>query len=169
MGLDIRVRINRNIFLYLAIALSILVADLITKEIAFSMIINHGGTIDFGTFLSFTRVYNKGISFGMFNNMHHGAYIISTVTMLSILLILYIMVKSKNHFCKTQFSMIIGGAVANLYDRITIGSVRDFIDFHVYEYHWPAFNVADASICIGAMLVIANDLLFGNKTTIKEK
>jgi signal peptidase II len=56
-------------------------------------------------------------------------------------------------FC-WALSLVLGGALGNLYDRITLGHVVDFLDFYIGDYHWPAFNIADSAICIGAALLI---------------
>ena len=55
--------------------------------------------------------------------------------------------------------MIIGGAIGNVIDRVRLGAVFDFLDFHIGENHWPAFNVADSFICIGAAVLIAQNLI----------
>ena len=55
--------------------------------------------------------------------------------------------------------LVIGGATGNVIDRIRFGAVVDFLDFHLAGYHWPAFNVADAAICVGAVLMLADGLL----------
>lgn len=59
--------------------------------------------------------------------------------------------------------MIIGGAIGNITDRVLIGAVIDFLDFYVSSFHWPAFNVADSAICIGAALLILESLLITEK------
>ncbi|MBP9870828.1 MAG: signal peptidase II, partial [Nitrosomonas sp.] len=71
------------------------------------------------------------------------------------LLIIYLLNKYKQEklFC-TSLSLILGGALGNLYDRITLGHVVDFLDFYIGTYHWPAFNIADSAIFIGAALMI---------------
>lgn len=55
------------------------------------------------------------------------------------------------------------GALANAYDRLTIGVVVDFLDFHLAGYHWPAFNVADICICVGAFIVVLVEFFFSKK------
>ena len=59
--------------------------------------------------------------------------------------------------------MIIGGAIGNVADRVRMGAVFDFLDIHAFGYHWPAFNLADSFICIGAALVIGNGLFFNKE------
>ena len=63
---------------------------------------------------------------------------------------------------KTFFSLIIGGAIGNLYDRIIYKAVPDFIDFHIKEFHWFTFNVADIFISLGIIFMILNELMYKN-------
>ena len=67
-----------------------------------------------------------------------------------------------------SFSLIIGGALGNVADRIRFGAVYDFLDFYYHDWHWPAFNAADSFICIGAFLIIAHSLLNHKKQSLKE-
>ena len=84
------------------------------------------------------------------------------------LLIIYLLNKYKHEklFCMS-LSLILGGALGNLYDRITLGHVVDFLDFYIGNYHWPAFNIADSAIFIGAVLMIYES--FRNKENPQEK
>ena len=64
---------------------------------------------------------------------------------------------------KIFFSLIIGGAIGNLYDRIIYKAVPDFIDFHIKEFHWFTFNIADIFISLGIILMILNELIFNKQ------
>ena len=72
------------------------------------------------------------------------------------------MFKSKTNE-KIFFSFIIGGAIGNLYDRIIYKAVPDFIDFHIKEFHWFTFNIADIFISLGIILMILNELIFNKQ------
>ena len=76
-----------------------------------------------------------------------------SILILIVLLILARKAGGNNVKVKIAFALIVGGALGNLYDRITQGSVTDFLDFYVGAHHWPAFNVADSSIFVGACLL----------------
>ena len=78
---------------------------------------------------------------------------------LIILVLIYLMFNSKTGD-KIFFSLIIGGAIGNLYDRIVYKAVPDFIDFHIKEFHWFTFNVADIFISFGIIFMILNELVF---------
>ena len=117
-------------------------------------------------FLDLVSVYNRGVAFGMFNN---GQCIFRTtlLTVLSvavfiILFFVYLFSKDMTRLSMVALSMIMGGAVGNVIDRIRLGYVVDFIDVFVKNTHWPAFNVADSAITIGAVL-LAIDIFFPGK------
>ena len=118
-------------------------------------------------FLDLVSVYNRGVAFGMFNN---GQCIFRTtlLTVLSVVVFLilffvYLFSKDMTRLSMVALSMIMGGAVGNVIDRIRLGYVVDFIDAFVKNTHWPAFNVADSAITVGAVL-LAIDLLFPGNT-----
>ena len=77
------------------------------------------------------------------------------------------MLKSKTSE-KIFFSLIIGGAIGNLYDRIVYQAVPDFIDFHIQDFHWFSFNVADIFISIGVIFMILSEFIFTKKSNEKE-
>ncbi len=72
---------------------------------------------------------------------------------------------------QVALGLVIGGAVGNVIDRLRIGAVFDFLDFHLSGHHWPAFNLADSFICIGAVLIICNGLIFNcdNSAAVSDK
>ncbi len=84
---------------------------------------------------------------------------LSILIFLIILVLIYLMFNSKTGD-KIFFSLIIGGAIGNLYDRIVYKAVPDFIDFHIKEFHWFTFNVADIFISFGIIFMILNELVF---------
>ena len=97
-------------------------------------------------FFNITRVENYGVSFGMFRDRLSPFVLILLSLIVMVLLFLWAK-KNKNYIFPT--AMIISGAIGNVIDRIYYGAVIDFLDFYVSKYHWPAFNIADASIVIG--------------------
>lgn len=103
-------------------------------------------------------ISNSGVAFGLLSNM--GIYFQRILTGLIIFIIVVFCVflyKSVLNYliCESlSYSIIIGGAVGNLYDRLCYGSVVDFIDLYITNWHWPIFNVADMEICFGVILLI---------------
>jgi signal peptidase II len=107
-------------------------------------------------FLNIILVWNYGISFGIFNNAAQNQFLLLTVAFFICWLLFFIYNKKKKPSLKYPIGMIIGGAIGNGIDRLTYGAVLDFIDFHAWGYHYPAFNVADSAIVIGAVLLLFN-------------
>ena len=109
--------------------------------------------------ININLIWNTGIGFGLFSSEHSLVYnLISTFIGSIILILLYIFFTSKK-IEKIIFSILIGGALGNLYDRIFYSAVPDFIDLHYNNFHWFTFNVADIFITIGIITFIAKDYL----------
>jgi len=87
------------------------------------------------------------------------------------LMLLYWLKSEKSFVAQIALGMIIGGAIGNVADRIRLGAVFDFLDFHIGESHWPAFNVADSFICIGATILILQSVVayFKQKKGVKDE
>ena len=89
-----------------------------------------------------------------FSRRRNGLFIITSVIILIVLIIFSRRIGSGSPRIKNSVALIVGGALGNLYDRIVYGSVIDFLDFFAGTHHWPAFNIADSSICVGAVLLV---------------
>ena len=156
---------------FLIISICVVFLDLTTKNIAVKLLSNKDITI-IPNILDFTLVWNKGAAFGIFANSSElvrklvllGA---SSVAVLATAIYAFSKRKELSNLEIIFLGLIAGGAVGNLYDRFILGKVRDFIDFHVLNYHWPAFNIADASITIGIAGFIFNELYL--KKRLKNK
>ena len=110
-------------------------------------------------FLNFDLVWNTGIGFGFLSTDSSLIYnLITGIICIVIMFLIYLIVKSKTSD-KILFSMILGGAIGNVYDRLTYFAVPDFIDIHYKNFHWFTFNIADIFITLGIILIILNDLL----------
>ena len=120
---------------------------------------NHTG-INLSSFLTITLVWNKGISFGLFSNNAHSVAIFTVISLTIVGFLLYQLWKIPQHIIAIHgLGLIIGGAIGNVIDRIRFGAVVDFIDAHIADYHWPAFNVADSAICLGVFLLCLDSFL----------
>ena len=112
------------------------------------------------SYFSVVRAWNTGVSFSMFNHYGHiGAYLLSAVAIVIVLMLFHWMKKEDNRLTQLALGLIMGGALGNVVDRVRFGAVFDFLDFHIKEAHWPAFNIADSCICIGAALIILQSLI----------
>jgi signal peptidase II len=114
-------------------------------------------------FFNLTHIYNTGGAFGFLSGNISGYQQIFflTASIVAVCLILYLYSKTPPHyfFLEIGFSLILGGALGNIADRIRIGKVVDFLDFHIMGLHWPSFNIADSAITIG-ILIFVYHLLF---------
>lgn len=149
---------QRNLILFVLGAAVIIALDQITKAAITSMFSIHEsyGVID--GFLNLVYVMNPGAAFGFLAGasvMFRYIFFIG-ITMLALVLIIFYLFKNKSHsmLIVLSLTMIFAGAVGNLIDRIHYGAVVDFVDVYVGTWHWPAFNVADSAISIGAALMI---------------
>ena len=88
------------------------------------------------------------------NNSLLNRIILIVVAILITCYVIKLCLNEQNNLSKIAYSFIIGGAVGNIFDRIRYGAVIDFLDFHIKEYHWPAFNVADSFICLGVGILL---------------
>ncbi len=125
-------------------------------------------------FFNLVMVWNRGISFGMFQGMEYSNYFFMGLTVVIILAIFAMIKYSKHKYEVIAFGMIIGGACGNLIDRIRMGAVADFFDVHYKQHHWPAFNIADSCVFIGAVILIVcslfkRDASAGASVRIKSK
>ena len=117
-----------------------------------------GSEIFSSKFLNISLIWNEGIAFGLFSFNEKIIYNLLTIIILIIILIIFFMVLKSYGLKKYSLLMILGGALGNVYDRIFYGAVPDFIDFHVQNFHWFIFNVADIFITIGVIFMIFLEL-----------
>ena len=116
-------------------------------------------------FFNLTHVRNKGAAFSLFSTMPDGfrsAFFI-TVTLVAVAVLAVLIKKTYERLPVVAFSLIAGGALGNVIDRIRFGEVVDFIQWYVKSYYWPSFNVADSAISVGVGL-LAIDMIFGSST-----
>lgn len=119
-----------------------------------------GQSIAISDFFNLVYVLNTGAAFSFLADAGGWQkWFFSGLALLVVLVLGWMIVKApKQRAFATGASLIIGGAIGNVIDRLTIGAVVDFIDLHWRSWHWPAFNVADSAICLGAFLLIVDEL-----------
>ena len=116
------------------------------------------------SFLNSYLVWNTGIAFGLFSLSSELTYNLFTALIAAInLIIIYLAVVTKD-FRRYFFLLILGGSFGNLFDRLFYGSVPDFIDFHIGNFHWFIFNIADIFITTGVICLILAELLYKKET-----
>ena len=114
-------------------------------------------------FLNIRLIWNEGIAFGLLSFNETIFYNALTFLILIIILIIFFMLYKSNGIKKFSLMMILGGAIGNVYDRISYKAVPDFIDFHIGNFHWFIFNVADIFITLGVIFMIIIEISGNNK------
>ena len=144
---------------WIALAAVIVGLDQLSKFAA-TRALSYGSSVEVAPFFNLVLVHNKGAAFSLFSSASgwQREFFIG-VAVIASLWVVYLL---RRHPRETMFcfalSLVLGGAVGNLIDRILLGAVVDFLDFHVAGYHWPAFNVADSAITCGAVLLVWDSL-----------
>ena len=126
-------------------------------------------SIALSPFLNFVMVWNQGISFGIMdsNSSHMPLVFITLSLVISMMMVLWLVLNTQKAVA-AALSLIIGGALGNVVDRVRFGAVVDFIDAHYQEHHWPAFNVADSCIVAGAGILMLISL-FGKESAKRKE
>ncbi len=156
--------------LYLAVIALIVFADQLTKFWITSSFSLYDSQVVIPGFFNLVYVTNKGAAFSMFASVesplrHYFFVSINIIAFLGLSVAAFTM-RRDHLFYRLSFALIAAGALGNVIDRIRHGAVIDFLDFFFGSYHWPAFNVADSSICVGvAILFIVNLLDLKKKKT----
>jgi signal peptidase II len=111
-------------------------------------------------FFSLVLTYNRGMSFGLFNQgAGLNALLFSLVAAVIVAVLVYWLSRVESPLLAIAIGLVIGGAIGNVIDRIRLGAVVDFLDFYIGSWHWPAFNVADSAICVGVAAMLLDGLL----------
>ena len=144
---------------WLVLSAVVVVLDLATKEWV-SSVFRYGETREVLPFFNLVLAYNKGAAFSFLaNEGGWQRYLFSGIAVAAAIFIIYLLKRHAGQrlFC-WALALVLGGAIGNLIDRIAYGHVIDFLDVHVAGWHWPAFNIADSAICIGAAMFIIDEL-----------
>ena len=155
---------NFGIFNLLLIFLIFIFFDYVSKLWAIENLFMQYRSIELTSFLSMTPVWNSGISFGFFQGSGElGRYGFTGFAFVVSVWLIYSSIKLPR-YSSLGFVLIASGAIGNAIDRILYGKVVDFIDFHIEDLHWPAFNLADTIIFVGAMLFLYNQFFTIERT-----
>ena len=149
---------KKNIFIFFLGVAAVIILDQITKSAITARFVMHESHPVINGFFNIVYVMNPGAAFGFLAGASATfRYIFFTgITIVALALILSYLIKSKPRSLLIVSSLILifAGAAGNLIDRIRFGAVVDFLDIYVGTWHWPAFNVADSAITVGAILMI---------------
>ena len=154
------------------IAVIVFIADQYTKYLIVNSFHLYESREVIPGFFNLVYVTNTAAAFSMFADVdspwrHYFFLGIGTVAIVG-LTIGYFVVRKEHRWYGPAFALVAGGACGNLIDRVRLGSVVDFLDVYVGKYHWPAFNVADSAICVGAAIFIAISIFESKKGTLNK-
>ena len=150
--------INNNLYINLIIIFLIFILDRLTKiYVIYLDKLNTGSEIFSSKFLNIYLIWNEGIAFGLFSLNEDNLYNYLTLFILVIIFAILYMISRSSGFKKYS------GALGNVFDRINYKAVPDFIDFHIGNFHWFIFNLADVFISLGVIFMIIYELFLNNK------
>jgi signal peptidase II len=135
------------------IVTSVIILDQITKYLI-ATYLSPFDSIEVFSFLHIVNVRNTGAAFGSFRNVGSSFFIV--ISVIAIIFVISLLVRKTYNY--VGLSLVLGGAIGNLIDRVFYGKVVDFIDFSVGSFHWPAFNVADSSLTVGIALILLTSI-----------
>ncbi|HBG45802.1 MAG TPA: signal peptidase II [Deltaproteobacteria bacterium] len=154
--------------IFAATVLTVAALDQATKLIITQSLPVYSGVEVVPGFFSIVHYLNKGAAFGILNDGGAAKKLfLIGVSLVSLAIVTFLIRQSTSRLHSFAFSLIAGGAVGNLIDRVRFGSVVDFLDFYLYTRHWPAFNVADSAITAGVAIALFS-YLFGNEKSGEE-
>jgi len=156
--------------LLLEIGIPVLIADQVSKLIIARHVPLHGSVDVIEGFFSITHVRNTGAAFGLMAGHTLSFYLFSLVALVAIIFVLWYFrnLSDRDFTSAVALSLVLTGALGNLIDRLRLGEVIDFLDFYYGQWHWPAFNVADAAVSVGVGLLAAIIILSGLKSARTE-
>lgn len=143
------------------LALSVLLLDQASKWLVLQTLDPYR-PVTVTPFFNLVLVWNKGVSFGMLAGAGHASpWLLSALAAAIGALLVVWLIREPRPLTRLALWLVLAGAVGNLIDRVRFGAVVDFLDFHALGYHWPAFNVADSAIVLGAGAILADSLFVG--------
>jgi len=163
--------VKRDYIFFIIPALVVIILDQVSKLIVAGSIKYYESIPVIEGFLNLVHVRNRGMAFGLMNrpDAQITFYILIAVTIAAVILLFFWFnsLKGRDRKLILGISLIVGGAVGNLIDRVRFKEVIDFLDFFIGKYHWPAFNLADSSITVGALWIVINIFFFSSSNDKK--
>ena len=146
---------NKVFYKWMSISGIVVALDLYTKHLV-QRAFEYGEHLTITSFFDLVRYHNEGAAFSFLADAGGWQkWFFSGVSMIAVVVITYLLKKHQNQkLFSVGLALVLGGAIGNLYDRLTLGYVVDFLSFHVNDWYYPAFNVADSAICVGVALLL---------------
>jgi len=144
---------------WLALSAAVVVLDQLTKY-AISASLGPRAVVEVTSFFNLVLAYNRGAAFSFLAGASgwQREFFVALALLASVWIVWLLRRYPRQTLFCTALALVLGGAIGNVIDRIVLGAVVDFLDFHAFGYHWPAFNVADSAITCGAALLIWDGL-----------
>ena len=142
---------------WFGISAIVVALDLYTKHLIENSFV-FGEHLTVTSYFELVRYHNEGAAFSFLANAGGWhKWFFTAITAVAVIVITYLLIKhhAEKLFC-AGLALVLGGAIGNLYDRLTLGYVVDFLYFHIDDLYWPAFNVADSAICVGVALLLVD-------------
>lgn len=143
----------------------LIVVDQAVKQLMLSMVFDPPRIVEVTGFFNLVPVWNSGVSFGLFGDSDTSRWILVGLALAIVVVLLIWLVRAGNGMVVFALTLVVGGALSNVVDRVVYGAVIDFVDIHAFGFHWPAFNVADSTIVLGTAMLLY-DGLFGSPRAI---
>ena len=157
---------KKKFVIFFSIVLSICLFDQVTKKLIIDYFETNNSIIFLTSFLNFDLIWNDGIAFGLLGFDNPTSYNLVTFIIGLVILVVFYFMTISNNYMSYFYSMVAGGALGNFIDRIRFSAVPDFIDFHIGNYHWFVFNIADVFITLGIFCLIIVE--FFSKSKLNE-
>jgi signal peptidase II len=149
-----------NLYKWFSISAVVIALDLYTKHLIEHAFV-YGEHLKITSYFDLVRYHNEGAAFSFLSDAGGWQkWFFTGISIVASVVITYLIIKnskikhpSQKLFC-FGLALVLGGAIGNLYDRVTLGYVVDFLSFHLNDLYWPAFNVADSAICVGVALLL---------------
>ena len=158
--------IKRFFSIKFVIIFSIFLIDQVSKYYIINIFEFQHEVIYLSSFLNLQLIWNEGIAFGLLSFENDLYYNSITFVIIIVILILLFLIKNDDQY-SYFYSIIVGGALGNLIDRIRYSSVPDFIDFHISNFHWFVFNIADIFVSLGVICLIVAEIFFNKNVNEK--
>ena len=151
--------LNKHFYINLSLVFFIFISDRLSKIYVINESTkNSNDYILESNYLNIRLIWNEGVAFGLFSFDDKVLYHSLTLLISIIILVIFYMIITNSGLKKYSLILVIGGALGNFYDRIFFGAVPDFIDFHINNFHWFIFNLADIFISVGVLLMIVLEI-----------
>ena len=157
-------KIFKNYYLEIIIILIIFFLDRISKLfVIYQDKLNFNSEIYTSKFLNIHLIWNEGIAFGLFSFNENNLYNFLTFLIFLVIIFIIFLIRNSDLISRYALLLVLGGALGNFFDRLFYKAVPDFIDFHVGNFHWFIFNIADIFITAGVLFLIFIEIIGNNK------